>query len=866
MRIVIDMQGAQTPFSRHRGVGRYTMGLVKALLRDPRDHEIYLALNGAFQDAIDAIRGEFEGLLPQENICVWQQFYDCSAINPHLAPGKWAAEVSRETFLDNLNPDIIFSTNLQEGWYDPAPTSVKVLPSRSLFCTTLHDVIPLVYPDRYLASQAIRAWYNEKIEGVRKSDIILTVSEHSKKEIVDLVGVPSDRVTVIYNAVDSLKFKQRDISSARRNALLTSLGISNPFLLYSGGGDAHKNLNRLYQAFAKLPLELRKSHQLVMVGKELHSEQDIHRRILKKLGINASVVFTGYLDDDDLISLYNLCKLFVFPSIHEGFGLPPLEAMACGAPVIASRAASLPEVVGLNEALFDPYDEIDIARKMERALSDFKFRERLILNGIARVASFSWDNSASKLLDLFDRAGDKLKNNNVSVGNERLNISSAGALSEPVQTVIEGIMTNPIAAQLKPQEIIAIAISLAETYSTEKGRSRKLFLDVSSVIKAGDYTGIQRVVRAICYELVRECKRIEVVPVYTNIDDHEFYRAGLLIDDILGNLAGTTENYHIEFCPGDILLYLDHHPGVAISHIDKTRYLRNKGVTVYHIVHDLLPAQYPQYFWPGLCDEFVTWLKAVSYADGALCVSHTVALELRQWLDTNIPRRKRPFMIGWFHHGADFENSIPSLGIPSDGYDTIGKLASGSSFLVVGTIEPRKGQVQILDAFEQLWAAGVDVNLVIVGKKGWGMKNFANKLLSHPQLGSRLHWLEGISDEYLEKVYDASTCLIAASEGEGFGLPLIEAAQHKLPIIARDIPVFREVAGDHAFYFKGREPQALAEAIRQWLELDSQGKVPQSDNMPRLTWKQSADQLVKVVLGLSQTGGTQFSDQHVESP
>ena len=148
----------------------------------------------------------------------------------------------------------------------------------------------------------------------------------------------TDRVAVIYNAVDSLKFKQRDISSDKRDALLTGLGISSPFLLYSGGGDAHKNLHRLYQAFARLPLELRKSHQLVMVGKELHSEQDIHRKILKKLGINARVVFTGYVDDDDLISLYNLCKLFVFPSIHEGFGLPPLEAMACGAPVIASRA------------------------------------------------------------------------------------------------------------------------------------------------------------------------------------------------------------------------------------------------------------------------------------------------------------------------------------------------------------------------------------------------------------------------------------------------------------------------------------------------------------------------------------------------
>jgi glycosyltransferase involved in cell wall biosynthesis len=117
-----------------------------------------------------------------------------------------------------------------------------------------------------------------------------------------------------------------------------------------------------------------------------------------------------------------------------------------------------------------------------------------------------------------------------------------------------------------------------------------------------------------------------------------------------------------------------------------------------------------------------------------------------------------------------------------------------------------------------------------------------------------LQWIEEISDEYLEKIYVSCSCLIAASEAEGFGLPLIEAAQHKLPIIARDIPVFREVAGDHAFYFNGREPQVLAEAVRQWLELDSQGKVPRSDNMPRLTWKQSAEQLVKVVLGLSQRG------------
>jgi glycosyltransferase involved in cell wall biosynthesis len=122
------------------------------------------------------------------------------------------------------------------------------------------------------------------------------------------------------------------------------------------------------------------------------------------------------------------------------------------------------------------------------------------------------------------------------------------------------------------------------------------------------------------------------------------------------------------------------------------------------------------------------------------------------------------------------------------------------------------------------------------------------RLKHHPKLNNRLFWLSGISDEYLEKIYDASTCLIAASEGEGFGLPLIEAAQHKLPIIARDIPVFREVAGEHAFYFQGKEPDDLADAVKKWLELYKSGDHPRSDDMPWLTWEQSAEQLKNILV------------------
>jgi hypothetical protein len=129
------------------------------------------------------------------------------------------------------------------------------------------------------------------------------------------------------------------------------------------------------------------------------------------------------------------------------------------------------------------------------------------------------------------------------------------------------------------------------------------------------------------------------------------------------------------------------------------------------------------------------------------------------------------------------------------------------------------------------------------------VKDLFEKLRDHPERGRRLFWLKLISDEYLDRIYDASACLIAASEGEGFGLPLVEAAQHQLPVIARDIPVFREVAGDHAFYFSGFEPDSLADAVLDWLSLFKSGEVPESSTMPRLTWKQSTQNLLDVILG-----------------
>jgi glycosyltransferase involved in cell wall biosynthesis len=175
-------------------------------------------------------------------------------------------------------------------------------------------------------------------------------------------------------------------------------------------------------------------------------------------------------------------------------------------------------------------------------------------------------------------------------------------------------------------------------------------------------------------------------------------------------------------------------------------------------------------------------------------------------------------------------------------------MAARPAFLMVGTLEPRKAHVQALAAFDLLWQGGADVTLVIVGKEGWLAGPLAAALRAHPQLGKKLFWLQGISDQMLTAVYGRAAALLAASVGEGFGLPLIEAAQHGLPVIARNLPVFREVAGAHAFYFDGTAPAQLAAALEDWLQLFRQGLAPQSAAMPWLTWSQSAHQLADVIV------------------
>jgi glycosyltransferase involved in cell wall biosynthesis len=255
----------------------------------------------------------------------------------------------------------------------------------------------------------------------------------------------------------------------------------------------------------------------------------------------------------------------------------------------------------------------------------------------------------------------------------------------------------------------------------------------------------------------------------------------------------------------------------------------------------------PEYFPPGTEISLSNWLKVITKLDGAICVSQSTANELEQWMtEENIGNSH--FEIDWVHNGADIVSSIPTKGIPDRGYDVIDACKSHPTFIMVGTLEPRKGHKQVVEAFSELWNSGVDANLLIVGKKGWMVDQLASEICQHEKFNTRLYWVQGASDEYLEELYDSSDCLIAASYGEGFGLPIIEAAQHGLAIFARDIPVFVEVAGTGAFYFSGDSPKELSKNIIEWLKLYSNKKHPDPCNVLINSWEQSVNSLLKILL------------------
>lgn len=1233
MRIVIDMQGAQSSGSRHRGIGRYTMALALAMVRNCGSHDIHLALSGQFPESIDDIKNRFSGLLSNNNIHVWFAPTPACFINDSNITKRKDSEKLYWKFLNSLEPDIIHITNLFEGLTDDAVSYVSPCFPRPVVAVTLYDLIPYLNPNSYLSNSKVKEWYLEKVQHLKCADLWLAISDSSRSEGEQHLHLPSERCVNISSDVDPI-FQELTLSRDEEICLREKYCLRREFVMYTGGIDHRKNVEGLIRAFALLPTEVRNSHQLAIVC----SIQPADRARLSSIAVDAGLtpdqlILTGFIPDDDLVRLYNLCSIFVFPSLHEGFGLPALEAMRCGAPTIAANNSSLPEVVGSADALFDAKSDMAMAKLMHRVISDDAYRSELVHFQKQHATSFSWDKSAIKAIECFNKAlaskaeatiqnlsdscprrlrlafvsplppaksgiadysadllrelskfydidvivsqdevindawiienlpirtsewlskyhssydriiyhlgnssyhqhmfamlekipgmvvlhdfylsnilaqielsgahpgiwtesifashgyhalleraraqllenvvwrypanlpilqralgvivhskhsldlakewygpsaaenwslipllrmpvnieqresararlgiednqilvcsfgvlgptklnhrllhawieSGLVRNNSArlvfvgendkgeygralvesivnSNGSDRIHItgwnsserfqdyllacdvavqlrsmsrgetsaavldclnygiptivnahgsmaelSSEIALKLPnefsdqqlIDSLVElcnnrlireslssrsrefinrahnpslcaslyydsielayakqrvgltGLLDDLREGRRSEVEVVQLADRIGKTFPPSP-KTRQILLDVSVLVEHDARSGIQRVVRNLLHAwLISPPKGCRVEPIYYSVD-HGYLYARKFTARFMGFDPAFLVDAPIDLFKGDLFFSLDLHPSLQASNIEFYRSLRRRGVTVKFMVYDLLCIRHPSFFEASDVQNFSRWLNSVLVSDGVVCISESVSDNFREWLRDHSIRPKHHFSISWAHLGADIlESNIQEA--PASAKICNLFLDPRHHFLMVGTIEPRKGHDQVLDAFEHLWNRGIDSSLVIVGKQGWKVDLLTRRIRSHPEFNSRLFWIDDAQDRDLHLMYSNSKCLIAASYDEGFGLPLIEAAKHNLPILARNIPVFHEVAGEHAFYFSAVNGEDLAATIEVWMNMYVDNLHPKSQNIPYLTWKESAERFLDAI-------------------
>ncbi len=272
-----------------------------------------------------------------------------------------------------------------------------LVPCRSV--VTIHDCIHLRFP-QYLPNKLGYAYARSALwVATHRSNRILTVSEASKRDILKYFRVPPGKIDVIYNAIDE-RFNEppTDEEMAR---VRERYQLLDPFVLYAGNIKPHKNLERLIEAFHALRRDGLEHVKLLIIGDEI-SKYATLRRAVHRHKLHKHVRFLGFVSDKTLACLYRLAGVFVFPSLYEGFGLPPLEAMASGTPVITSNVSSLPEVVGDAALLIDPYDPNAIADAIRRVLTEPALAEDLRQRGLARVKDFSWERSVARVREIYE--------------------------------------------------------------------------------------------------------------------------------------------------------------------------------------------------------------------------------------------------------------------------------------------------------------------------------------------------------------------------------------------------------------------------------------------------------------------------------
>ncbi|HEX2640155.1 MAG TPA: glycosyltransferase family 1 protein [Pyrinomonadaceae bacterium] len=390
MKIGVDA----TCWGNKRGYGRFTRELFEELLAlDDQNQYLF------FVDQKTARE------------CSFPAAVETVIVETNQAPAEAASADGSRSMRDILAMSRGVLRHKLDIFFFPAVYSYFPIFNRTKVIVTLHDLIADNHPELIFPNPRARLFWKVKQDlAVRQASLIATVSEHSRMEIKRFFGLPDDRLRVIPEAARPIFHKIEHNDRSDSVSAKYGVGPSERFLLYVGGISPHKNLSTLIEAFAILETD-QPDMKLVLVGDykddPFLSAYPRLKREVEEYRLGAKVIFTGYVPDEDLVYLYNLATLLVFPSFDEGFGLPAIEAMSCGTPVAASDRGSLPELLGDAGTYFDPGDARDLAAKVCAALSDQSKLDTMHHRGLKRSENFRWHNAARETLAIFDELGHK---------------------------------------------------------------------------------------------------------------------------------------------------------------------------------------------------------------------------------------------------------------------------------------------------------------------------------------------------------------------------------------------------------------------------------------------------------------------------
>jgi glycosyltransferase involved in cell wall biosynthesis len=375
VKIAIDIR-RMTEF----GVGTYTRNVVRTLGRLDRENKYFLIGSPEKVKEIGPLPANFHTVPLLESDTTTKGYFEFRVI------------------LKRLECDLVHIPHL--FWMPRALPCPYVM--------TVHDLLEHMSRTRGRSSFRRALHYQLTRRVLAGAARIFAVSQFSKSEIEKLFGIPSSRIEVVYNAIDE-RFLHGHASAADRQLIAERYLVTYPFLLYAGRISPHKNLVRIIEAFSVLRGELDKEDRfpdlkLIIIGDDLSGHPDLRRTVIRS-GVQNEVRFLGFVPIEVLRIFYDVANVFLFPSLYEGFGLPPLEAMAHGTPVVTSNSSSLPEVVGNAAVLVNPENVFEIMRATHRVLVDQNLRERLKLRGYEQAKRFSWDNSVRRILKVYEEVG-----------------------------------------------------------------------------------------------------------------------------------------------------------------------------------------------------------------------------------------------------------------------------------------------------------------------------------------------------------------------------------------------------------------------------------------------------------------------------